>query len=27
MRAQLADIPEIERLIGFVTQSARGIIK
>jgi UDP-N-acetylglucosamine acyltransferase len=27
MRAQLADIPEIEHLIGFVTQSARGIIK
>jgi UDP-N-acetylglucosamine acyltransferase len=27
MRAQLPDIPEIEHLIGFVTQSARGIIK
>lgn len=27
MRAQLPDSPEIERLIIFVTQSARGIIK
>jgi UDP-N-acetylglucosamine acyltransferase len=27
MRAQLPEIPEIEHLIGFVTQSARGIIK
>ncbi len=27
MRAQLPDSPEIERLIAFVTQSARGIIK
>ncbi len=27
MRSELPDIPEIEHLIGFVTQSARGIIK
>ena len=27
MRAELPDIPEIEHLIAFVTQSARGIIK
>jgi UDP-N-acetylglucosamine acyltransferase len=27
MRSELPDIPEIEHLIAFVTQSARGIIK
>ena len=27
MRSELPDIPEIEQLIAFVTQSARGIIK
>jgi UDP-N-acetylglucosamine acyltransferase len=27
MRAQLPDLPEVEHVIGFVAQSARGIIK
>jgi UDP-N-acetylglucosamine acyltransferase len=27
MRAQLPDIPEIDYLVSFVTQSSRGIIK